>query len=285
MEYMVDLVTNGVTTFFSNIANDFLSLGFELLTNFLMNFSDVNKYIDINQFLIYSQAIACALLSSAVVWQVFKAQSGGAFNGTKSISVLAMKTIFSGAAIYVLPHLVIKILVPINDLIIKVITVAGKNYKVEPKDIIDAIQKIQGQKSAIVFGVLVLSVALLVLAVVSAVRYVDLILCILISPFVAISIVGDGEGLSTWMRETVAIVFTQSIHILLLQILMKLMVETQGVTMIILSIGTVVVMTKGSNVLKTYTHKTGVGSGIVSLGSMVAMKSNMSNIKGQIGGA
>lgn len=284
MDFMADLINKGVNTFFSNLANELLGYAFDILTDFLMNFSDVNKYIDIKQFLVYSQAIACAFLSSAIVWQVFKAQSGGAFKGEKSVSVLAMKTVFSGAFIYFLPHFVMKILIPINNLVINVISEVGKAYQVEPDKIFNPIKELIDQKNAFVLGVLVLAIALLILAIMSAIRYIDLMICILIAPFAAISIVGDGEGLSTWARETCAIVFTQSIHILLLQILMKLMVETKGITMLILGIGTVVVMIKGSSVLKTYTHKTGVGSGVLSLGSMAIMQTNMIAMKG-LGGA
>ena len=281
MDFMADLINNGVKLFFGNLANEFLGIAFDVLTNFLLEFSDVNKYIDIKQFLIYFQAVACAFLTSAIVWQVFKAQSGGAFKSSQSISVLLMKTLFSGAFIFILPNFVIKILVPINNLLVKLISDIGKKYKVAPDQMLDPIKNLTSQKDALVYGVLALAIALLVLSIISAIRYVDLLLCILISPFAAISIVGDGEILSTWAKETCAIVFTQSIHVLLLQILMKIMVETQGITMLLLSMGIVAVMIKGSTVLKTYTHTTGASGGIMSLSSMAIMKTNFMSLKGQ----
>lgn len=279
MDYMTDLISNGVTSYFLNMANDFLALGFEVLTNFLIDFSDVNKYVDINIFLVYSQAIACALLSVNVAWSAFKTQSGGVFKGGNSFSVLGIKTVFAGASIYLLPHLVMKVLIPINNLTVNVITLVGKEYKISADNMFQLIQKIGSQAMTLVMGVLVLSIAVIILSIMSAIRYIDLILCIIISPFVALSIIGDGEGLSTWARETFAIVFTQSIHILLLQIFMKILVSTEGLTMLILAIGNIVVMIKGGNVLRTYTHKTGVSGGITSLSSMAIMKTNMTKLK------
>ena len=282
MDYISDLVNSGVTQFFLNMANDFLALGFEVLTNFLLNFSDVNKYIDINRFLVYSQAIACALLSVTVAWNAFKTQSGGVFKGGNSLSVLSLKIVFSGASIYFLPHLVMKVLVPINNFTVNAITAIGKDYTISADNMIEVIKKLQNQGIAIVIGILVLAIAVIILSIMSAIRYIDLILCIIISPFVALSIIGDGEGLSTWSRETFSIVFTQSIHILLLQIFMKVLVSTEGLTMLILAIGTIVVMIKGANILRTYTHKTGVAGGITSLSSMAIMQTNFTKLKGSV---
>jgi hypothetical protein len=279
MDYITDLVNNSVTSFIVNMANSFLKVGFELLTTFLINFSDVNKYIEIKDFLIYTQAIACALLSVTVAWNAFKTQSGGVFKGGNSLSVLAMKIVFSGASIYVLPYLVMQILVPINNIMIELINYIGKSYKITPENMFEVVKKVSGLDLTIGFGMLALSIALIVLSIMSVIRYFDLIICIIISPFVALSIVNDGEGLSTWARETFAIVFTQSIHILMLQLLMRILVKTEGIVMLIFAIGIVIVMIKGANILRTYTHKTGVGSGIVSMGSMAVMRSNISSLK------
>ena len=282
MDYIADLVNNSVTLFIVNMANEFLQMGFDLLTTFLLDFSDVNKYIKINSFLVYTQAIACALLSVTVAWNAFKNQSGGAFKGGHSISILAMKIIFSGASIYFLPYLVMKILIPINNFTIELIKYIGKSYTITPENMLESIKKIQGQGPAIAIGLLVLAIALVILSIMSAVRYFDLIICIIISPFVALSIINEGEGLSTWARETFAIVFTQSIHILMLQLFMKIIVETTGLTLIILALGNIVVMIKGANILKSYTHKTGVGGGVMALGSMAIMKSNMASMKSAV---
>lgn len=276
---IVSLIFNGVSEFILNLANDFLALGFDILTTFLLEFSDINKYIDINIFLVYSQAIACALLSATVSWNAFKTQSGGVFKGGNSLSVLATKTIFAGAAIFFLPHLVMKILIPINNFTVKAISQLGKDYTITTDSMLESIQKLNSLGIGVLFGTLILSIAIIILSIISAIRYIDLILCIIISPLVALSIVEDGESLSTWGKETIAIVFTQSIHILLLQILMKIMIDVSGIPMLILATGTVVVMIRGANILRTYTYNSGFTAGALSMSSIALMKTDFGKLK------
>ncbi len=256
---IVSLIFNGVSEFILNLANDFLALGFDILTTFLLEFSDINKYIDINIFLVYSQAIACALLSATVSWNAFKTQSGGVF-------------IF-------LPHLVMKILIPINNFTVKAISQLGKDYTITTDSMLESIQKLNSLGIGVLFGILILSIAIIILSIISAIRYIDLILCIIISPLVALSIVEDGESLSTWGKETIAIVFTQSIHILLLQILMKIMIDVSGIPMLILATGTVVVMIRGANILRTYTYNSGFTAGALSMSSIALMKTDFGKLK------
>lgn len=278
MDFMLDMINNGVIGFFGNVANSFLSEAFKLLTSFLLGFSDLNKYITISDYLKFSQAIAGALLVTSVTWEGFKKQTGGAFNTNTSISVLVMKTIFAGAGIYILPYSVTKILIPINEAFVKAISKMGmaNSYDKDFETILGLFSDLRKQGIVLVFGLLILAIALLILSVVSAIRYIDLIICIIIAPFSAISIVGSTEGAITWAKETSSIVFTQAIHVLILQILLRVMLKEPNITGILLSIGAIVVMIRGANILKGFMYKSGAGAGVLSISSMAVMKSNIS---------
>lgn len=133
MDFMLDIIMNGVTGFFGNLANNLLNEAFKLLTHFLLGFSDINKYITVADFLKFSQAIAGALLVVAIVWEGFKYQSNGAFSSNVSISSLIMKTLFSGTAIFLLPYSVTKILIPLNENVILGINKIADDYTLKNK--------------------------------------------------------------------------------------------------------------------------------------------------------
>ncbi|MCJ8341634.1 MAG: hypothetical protein MJH09_02100 [Cetobacterium sp.] len=274
MGFMLDMITKGVEGFFGNMANQLLAQAFKMMTHFLLNFSDINEFLDVKKYLTYSQAIAGSFLLATIAWEGFKYQSGGLNSKTNSISELVTKMVYAGAGIFILPWSVTKIFLPMNDLVVKLISEIGVDYKVEFNKITDVFLKLSDQGIVIIFALLVMAIAFFILAIVSAIRYVDLVISILISPFCAVSVINSADGATTWAKETTAIVFTQSIHLLLVQILIRIMTKNQNLIGILLSIGTIVVMVKGANVLKPYMYKSGAGAGTMSIGSMAIMKSN-----------
>ena len=274
-----DAINNAINTFLSNLANQFLGHAMSMITDFLLKFSDVNQYINVKSFLVYSQVLAGVLLVTVVLWEGFKNQTGGVLRTeNNSLSIMAGKTIVSGVCIYFLPFLVLNILLPINEAVVKIITEVGKNYRLED-NVITSFQNLQKEGIVIVLGLLILSIGFVILAIISAIRFVDIIIAIIISPLVAVSFVKSEEGLINWAREVFCIVFTQSILILLLQILIKIMTDNQNLTGIVLSIACMTVMLRGPQILRQYLYKSGAGSGIVSLGSIVAMKTSINAFK------
>jgi hypothetical protein len=112
---------------------------------------------------------------------------------------------------------------------------------------------------------LILIVALLALGIAGAIRYIETLIAILISPLVALSVINSSDGLNIWFREIVAIIFTQTIHFLILQILLSIMGGVENfMVMMILSIGTISVGLRGPQILRQYLYKTGTSSVLVS---------------------
>lgn len=274
-----DAINNAINTFLSNLANQFLGHAMSMITDFLLKFSDVNQYINVKSFLVYSQVLATVLLVTVILWEGFKSQTGGVLRSeNSSISVMAGKSIVSCVCIYFLPYAVLHILLPLNENVVKIITEAGKNYTLED-NVITSFQNLQKEGIVIVLGLLILSVGFVILGIISAIRFVDIVIAIIISPLIAVSFVKSEEGLVNWAREVLCIVFTQSILILLLQILMKIMIDNQNLAGIVLSIACMTVMLRGPQILRQYLYKSGTGSGLVSLGSIVAMKTSINSFK------
>lgn len=274
-----DAISKAIITFLSGLANEFLGHAMDLLTNFLLNFSNINQFINVKSFLVYSQTLAGIVLVTAVVWEAFKANSSDVFNSSNhSVSTLASKSIVAAICIYLLPWSVINLLMPLNEALVKVITHIGKNYTLEDGVII-AFETLLSEGVVIILGVLVLSIGFVLLGIISAIRFIDIIVSIIISPFVAVSIVGDGDAAVNWCKDIFCIVFSQSVLILLLQLLLKIMADNQNLVGILLSIGCIAVMLRGPQILRNYVYKTGTGGGVTGLASVVAMKSTVGSLK------
>ena len=111
----------------------------------------------------------------------------------------------------------------------------------------------------------ILVIAIFVLGIAGAIRYIETLIAILIAPLVALSLINNSDGIQVWSREVIAIVFTQTIHFLLLQILLSIIGGVQNITiMVILSIGTIAVGLRGPQILRQYLYRTGTSSALVS---------------------
>lgn len=278
MSWISDYISKAIWKFFADLCSDIINAAFKLIVETIIKTTDPNKYLNVNQYLVYVQVMAGSLLTLAIVWEALKQQSGGAFAvKEKSISVLSLKTVFAGAMIYFLPWSVTHIFSPINNNLMMLIQNIGvqitENKFNSYKSWSDNLVNLGGLM--ILMG-LILAVAFLILAIAGAIRYVELFICILFAPIAAISIINEGEGVQVWVRETVCVVFTQSIHVLLLEMLIKIFSTTTGPMLLILSIGVIAVMLKGPQVLRTFVYSSGVGNASIgavgSAGRMAAMK-------------
>lgn len=199
-----------------------------------------------------------------VVLAVFRQLSGVMYQSEKSIGTYFIHVTFAGGLIYILPKTVTLVFLPINNALINFIGEVG----IDTSRIEDSFQSAWGiikEENILRIMFLILVIALLVLAIAGAIRYIEILIAILISPLVALSVINNSDGLQIWIREIIAIVFTQAIHFLILQILLSIIGGVENLTiMIILSIGTIVVGLRGPQILRQYLYKTGTSSVLVS---------------------
>lgn len=275
--WIVDNVINAIWGFVANLASDIMAKAFSLMTEFIINQSDINKYIDVDVYVKHLQIIAGALITIKVIMKALKFLSG-LDEGAKSVGELATRTVYSVFLVFLLPECVKRIFIPINNQIMKLITsikIEGSSFqKLLFKD--DLALGFAELGALMLLLIFILSIGYLILSIAGGIRYMELLLCIVFAPLAAVSAVDNDEGVQIWVRETIAITFTQSLHILLLQILMKVIVVVKGPMMIVLAIGTIAVMLRGPQILRTFLYRSGVGSSTVQAagagGRMVAMK-------------
>jgi hypothetical protein len=133
-----------------------------------------------------------------------------------------------------------------------------------------------GESITYVLLCLVTSLAFVVFAVLGGIRYIETLLVILISPFFGLSALNGSDGIQVWSREAISIVFTQSIHFLMLIFIGSVLNGVPNFTVSVLLTTGAVVAFKGPQILRQYLYRTGTSSAMVSgagsAGRLAAMR-------------
>lgn len=262
MEFITNAISDGFWKAIAEIATDGLKQAMELIIDMVMNLSDINKYVNVDDFLDYIYAIAAALLIVAIAKEGVKSQVN--IGKRKSISEMTMRVIVAGTGIYFLPWSVENIFLPINNLTMQLINSIGQ--EVTPDALKELLTRDINSLGALLIALMLIYViGYIIFGIAAAMRYIELIIAIMISPIIATSFIKGNEGVETWCKETTCIVFTQSIHILLLKLLVMIAVNVTGIAMIVLSIGVVAVGLKGPQIIRNYLYSSGVGSNSISI--------------------
>jgi hypothetical protein len=252
---------------------------FKLLTNFIVIETDISSFLNVDHYLKYIQIIAGSLLLVKVAWVGFKQQTGpSVFNDNEvSIGALIQKTLISGMLVFFLPWSLVTFFIPLNNLGLQLISSIGIKVKPGTGTALDILLMPSMLNQVIVLMTLVFIFAAFILGIMAGIRYVEIIVLYLIAPFVATSFVDNGEALEVWFREALAIVFTQCVHMILLQMLLGVVGKLHDpVIGYSVGIGIIVVMIRGPQTLRTFIYNTGAGSSTVKAvgtgGRMAAMK-------------
>ena len=264
-EWIIDVIKSSFWGFLDNMIESSLNMMYEFLAQVIVQPTEPSKYItNFDQYLKGVQFFAGGLLVIFVIWSVFRQLSGVMYNEERSIGSYFIHITFSGALIYILPKIVTLVFLPLNSALIGFIGSIGTDVS----GIENSMQNAWGyyletEFLKILFFILVL--AIFVLGVAGAIRYIETLIAILIAPLVALSLINNSDGIQVWSRDVIAIVFTQTIHFLLLQILLSIIGGVQNITiMVILSIGTIAVGLRGPQILRQYLYRTGTASALVS---------------------
>ena len=166
---------------------------------------------------------------------------------------------WAASLIFLLPIIVTDILIEINNYLMElVISIGGSAIDIELLR-----STFVTSSNFVLILALIWAVAFFLLAIAGAIRYVELIIAILLVPTAALSVVRGSGALIIWASDTIAIVFTQTIHVLLLQLLALIVTNTPGIMMFPLSFGVMAVVLKGPQVLRKYRYSSGTGSKVM----------------------
>ena len=259
-EWLFTPVLEIIQKFLSDLIIEILEYAFNLIVQFIKTPSDINAYLPVENFLGYIQVLAGALLVLKVVWEVFGQITGNIPNVSgRSVGRLVLQTMWAASLIFLLPIVVIDILIKINNYLMELV-ISITNVSM---DISLIRSTFVTSSNFVLLLALAWAIAFFLLAIAGAIRYVELIIAILLAPTAALSVVRGNGALITWASDTVAIVFTQTIHVLLLQLLALIITNTPGIMMFPLSFGVMAVVLKGPQVLRKYIYSSGTGGKVM----------------------
>lgn len=245
-------------------ASGFMTDAFKLVVNYIVKQTDLKGLFPFDDYLHAMQSIALALLFVAVAWEGVKIQSGGTLGEEYSLQRLIMRVVFATISIFLLPWSVQNFFIKTNNYLVKMINEAGIKIEVGGGifGVLTAPSKLS-QMIVLLFAIL--AIAFIILSIVAGIRYVELIIISLIAPLVAVSIVRSGDALESWVRETIAVVYTQALQVFLLQLLANIVGKMQDkpLEVFIPAIGVVAVMIMGPQALRKFVYSTGAGSASV----------------------
>lgn len=286
MDFITNAIGKGFWKMLADFATDTLNTAIELIVDTVVKLSNIDQYFNTNRYMPYIYSIAGALLVICIIKEAIKIQVGTAEN--RSISHLSLRVVVSGVSIFFLPWSLKNIMLPMNNYLMQLVNAIGVEITVDKMKEIFVRTLFDGGTTVattIVMLVLVWAIALAIFSISAGIRYGELILAVLIAPIISTSFIKDGEGIQAWFVDTVCIVFTQLIHLILLQILIQINmnVNNTGVIQLIISIGVIVVALRGPKVLRKYLFTSGVGGASVgavgNAGRMAMMKFFMGKAK------
>ena len=265
LDWISEIISNSFWQGMAGGIETLLNFTFDFISQVVIQPTEPGKYLpNFNEYLKGAQFFAGSLLVVFVIWSVFRQISGVMYSSEKSMGTYFIHVTFAGGLIYILPKTVTLVFIPLNNALIGYIGSVGISTSRIDSSFQSAWGLIKEEKVVMVMF-LILLIALFALGVAGAIRYIETLIAILIAPLVAISVVNNSDGLQIWIREAVAIVFTQTIHFLLLQMLLSIMGGVSNIMiMLILSIGTIAVGLRGPQILRQYLYKTGTSSALVS---------------------
>ena len=259
-EWLFTPVLEIIQKFLSDLIIEILEHAFNLIVQFIKTPSDINAYLPVGNFLGYIQVLAGALLVLKIVWEVFGQITGNIANVSgRSVGRLVLQTMWAASLIFLLPVAVIDILIKINNYLMELV-ISITNVSM---DISLIRSTFVTSSNFVLLLALAWAIAFFLLAIAGAIRYVELIIAILLAPTAALSVVRGNGALITWASDTVAIVFTQTIHVLLLHLLALIITNTPGIMMFPLSFGVMAVVLKGPQVLRKYIYSSGTGGKVM----------------------
>jgi len=267
IDWIKEIISSLIWDSIAGASQNLFEFFIKFINTLIVQPTEPGKYItNFDQYLKGVQYFAGGLLVIFVILAVFRQISGVMYQSERSVGTYFIHVTLAGGLIYVLPKVVTSVLIPLNNALINFIGSVG----VDASRIEESLSSSGGwgavAKESWMFSVmsLILTIALLALCITGAIRYIETLIAILISPLVALSVINSSDGLQIWIRETISIVFTQVVHFLILEILLSIIGGVDNmVLVVVLSIGTVAVGLRGPQIIRQYLYRTGTSSTIV----------------------
>lgn len=235
--------------------------------------TDLSRIPFVETTLKYMQYIALSLLVISVIYEILKSFTNEMYgNGGKSIDLILFQAIKAVILIYASPFILEEIIIKSNNALLGLIPSFGVNFGYLDQRFYDDITQatfglVEGVGALIImiFIVFIIGIALMIIVLIGGYRYAQLSFLLVISPLLAVSTSNQGEAYNVWVREAIAVTFTQCLHFWLLTLFVELFV-TPTFWNLMMSLGVLIIMITGPAAIKPYIHSSGVGGALVGTG-------------------
>lgn len=242
------------------LIKDFADAAFNWLKIYMMEPTDFKKYgfiADMHEWILTISITMGIMFLSFNLLKLMVQKMGGYSqrSGSEIFTKSIMGTIFASFSPFI-----VSLLLTVNNLFVSGIISKGID--------VDTFAKFvtfpgTANMSLMVAGI-VLTGMFLVLAMQYIVRLGELMVLWLMAPFAAITSANEDMNIwPVWWRETIAVVFQQSLQMLLIWLIFNLMGGASSLNDIILAIALMVIVLKGPALFRKFVYSTGTGRMVV----------------------
>lgn len=266
LNFIPDLI-NKILDFF---INNSLDLGLQLVRDLMFVPTSLDAVPFFRQAMGYAQILAYTLLGVKTMMLLVK-NATDAIHGNQQMTVqqIATNAFVSGLFISAGPWVLEHVLIPVNNILVEGINQMG----VKIGDDIDS--QIYAPSNALFANILmglIIAIGLVIGGIQQGIRYIDLCVLAIFGPFMAVSKVDKGEAFDVWVREAIAVTFTQSVQMLLLVGAFNAAMTGGNMLNKLIAIGGIIVMIRGPQVLRQFIYKTGTGGATANVGKSATMQ-------------
>ncbi len=264
------MMEKAVVNFLNKMISDFASQGFDLLSEYVISVTNINKIPSIQTFMTWSQMAASSLATLFFVKRLMEAMRDELTEeGTPNIAEILGSYVVSLALVFATPYLITNFLIPINNAFVRSVTGLGIRVRMYD-DFIDVMIGYD-QGLHITFLLLVWVIAFIAFTIVAAIRYVDLAIILIMGSLVATTYTNRSQVYATYWTEVISVVFIQSVHIVLAYFIIQW--ASEGTFMsTIFSLGATIVALRGPQVLRQFLYTSGTGGLVQGAGRFAAYR-------------
>lgn len=272
-----DIMTEMIVTPLREGVTYLVQQGLIGISKFITEPTNLGKVNYLDESIQYAKYIALALLTLNLLKELFKSMvDEGYGQGGKPIDLIIGQAIKAVVFMYSSQWILEDVLIRANNAAIDLVTSIVPNFHALSEDssmqtadqltrtLIGTTDSI-GIIVMILFFLVILGIGFIVLVIVAGLRLAQLAFLMVIGPILAVSAVDKGEAFNTWIRESVAVVFTQLLQVWLFGFLMNTLLSG-GFWDIFQAIGIIAIMVKGPSSIKTFVHSSGAGSALIGNG-------------------
>jgi hypothetical protein len=265
----LNFIPDLITKIFDFFITSSLDLGLQLVRELMFAPTSLDMIPFFRDVMGYAQTLAFTVLGVKTMIVLVK-NATDAIHGNQQMTVTQIVTnafvsgLFISAGPWVLEH----VLIPANNLMVGGIADMG----VELGDGVESY--IYSPANALFANILmglIIAIGLVIGGIQQGIRYMDLVVLAIFGPFMAVSKVDKGEAFDVWVREAIAVTFTQSVQMLLLTFSFNAAMDGSMLSKLV-SIGGIIVMLRGPQVLRQFIYKTGTGGATVGAGRSATMQ-------------